>query len=83
MKSEQEKYKMQVSTEQKNDNKKLIEITNEKRNLEEQVITLKHLNIQLEKQIINSKGKTENGKNIGTVTGEQNETSEKYDIDNQ
>ena len=41
MKSEQEKYKMQVSTEQKNDNKKLIEITNEKRNLEEQVITLK------------------------------------------
>ena len=42
MKSEQEKHKTQVSTEQKNDKKKLIEITNEKRNLEEQVITLKH-----------------------------------------
>ena len=33
VKSEQEKHKTQVSTEQKNDKKKLIEITNEKRNL--------------------------------------------------
>ena len=77
MKSEQEKYKMQVSTEQKNDNKKLIEITNEKRNLEEQVITLKHLKIQLEKQIMGIKEKVEKEKNVGTVTGEQDQISEK------
>ena len=77
MKSEQEKHKMQISTEQKNDKKTLIEITTEKRNLEEQVITLKHLNIQLEKQIMSSKEKTEKKKNVGTVTGAQDETSEK------
>ena len=77
MKSEQEKHKMQISTEQKNDKKTLIEITTEKRNLEEQVITLKHLNIQLEKQIMSSKEKTEKEKNVGTVTGAQDETSEK------
>ena len=77
MKSEKEKHKTKVSTEQKNDKKKLIEITNEKRNPEEQVITLKHLNIQLEKQVMSSKEKTEKEKNVGTVTGEQDETSEK------
>ena len=49
----------------------------EKRNLEEQVITLKHLTIQLEKQIMSSKEKTEKEKNVGTVTGEHDETSEK------
>ena len=77
MKSEKEKHKTKVSTEQKNDKKKLIEITNEKRNPEEQVITLKHLNIQLEKQVMSSKEKTEKEKNVGTVTGAQDETSEK------
>ena len=57
--------------------KRLIEITNEKSSLEEQVIPLKHLNIQLEKQIMSSKEKTEKEKNVGTVTGEQDETSGK------
>ena len=77
MKSEQEKDKKQVSTEQNNGKKKLIEISNEKTNLEKQVITLKHLNIQLEKQIMSNKEQTEKENNVGTVFGEQDEISEK------
>ena len=77
MKSEQEKHKKQVSTEQNNDKKKLIQISNEKTNLKKQVITLKHLNIKLEKQIMSSKEQTEKENNVGTVIGEQDETSEK------
>ena len=67
MKSEQEKYKKQISTEQNIDKKKLIEISNENANLEKHIITLKHLNIQLEKQIMSSKEQTEKENNVGTV----------------
>ena len=74
MKSEQEKHKKQVSTEQNNDKNKLIEITNEKTNPEKQVITLKHINIQLEKQIMSNKEQTEKENNVGIVNGEQDET---------
>ena len=77
MKSEQEKYKKQVSTEQNNDIKKLIEIANSKTNLEKQVITLKHHNIQREKQIMSSKEQAEKENNVGIVIGQQDETSGK------
>ena len=49
--TKQGKQKKQVSTEDNDDRKKLIDISNEKPNLEKQVITLKHLNIQLGKQL--------------------------------
>ena len=77
MKSEQESHEKQVSSEQNNDKSKLIQISNEKTNLQKQVMTLKHLNIQLEKQIMSSKEQTEKENNVGTVIGEQDETSEK------
>ena len=73
MESEQEKYKKQVSTEQNNDKKKLIEIPNKKANLEEQAIILKHLNIQLQKQIMSSKEPAEKENNVGIVIGKQDE----------
>ena len=73
-KSEQEKYKKQVSTEQNNDKKKLIEISSDKTNLEKQVITLKHFNIQLEKHIMSSTEQAEKEKNVEIVIGQQDET---------
>ena len=42
--------------------------------------TIKHLNVQLEKQIMSRKQQTEKENNVGTVIGEQDEMSEKWEI---